>query len=577
MATKTMILRPTGMYIGGSSGSCTGYPDPAGGAKDYYTLVCEEVPDEDATYLTLTGDASIVYSFQFTPSVTGIIPTAIRVASRMRTTIDGSQGVIQCNYSGSFSVLTPIDLTEQYETYIQSIPSEYIEMLWRKLGDSTQRQIFCKAQNSSGSSKNTECNAIITQFYLEVDYEEPEIVMYTKAENSWLPIYDNNIYKKINGAWQLSTIDSESIQNKLAWEHYYLTFTELEDNTYSVKATDISKLPSTVYIPKTYNGKPVTVIEQNAFKEAAISEIIIPDGIKTIGESSFYNCTSISSIKIPDGVTSIGDHAFYNCDSLTSIIIPNSITSIGNYAFSKCDSLTSVEIGDSVTSIGDSAFCDCWVLISVAMPNSVTLIGDAAFAGCSALDSIVIPNSVISIGKYAFNNCDNLTIYCEVASQPESWNVDWNYSNCSIVWDYTATDISYFSFAELEDGRYSVSAADKQNIPDEIIIPSIHNGKAVTLITLAAFAGCSFTSVTIPDTVTEIALYAFQNCANLANLVIGNGVISIGHSAFQHCYSLTSITYNGTMEQWAAISFDSDWNDYVPATYVQCSDGQVAL
>ncbi len=60
---------------------------------------------------------------------------------------------------------------------------------------------------------------------------------------------------------------------------------------------------------------------------------------------------SITSVVINDGVTSISNYAFYNCSSLTSVTIPDSVTSIGDYAFRWCSSLTSVTIGNSVTSM----------------------------------------------------------------------------------------------------------------------------------------------------------------------------------------------------------------------------------
>ncbi|MDC0048141.1 leucine-rich repeat protein [Verrucomicrobia bacterium] len=62
---------------------------------------------------------------------------------------------------------------------------------------------------------------------------------------------------------------------------------------------------------------------------------------------------------IPDGVTSIGDYAFNECTNLRSITIPDSVTSIGDFAFKYCTALTSITIPDSVTSIGERAFRDC--------------------------------------------------------------------------------------------------------------------------------------------------------------------------------------------------------------------------
>ena len=73
-----------------------------------------------------------------------------------------------------------------------------------------------------------------------------------------------------------------------------------------------------------------------------VTDLVIPDGVTTIGYRAFYGCSSLTSITIPDSVTSIGDAAFHSCSSLTSITIPDGVTSIGDYAFGGCSSLTSV-------------------------------------------------------------------------------------------------------------------------------------------------------------------------------------------------------------------------------------------
>ena len=56
-----------------------------------------------------------------------------------------------------------------------------------------------------------------------------------------------------------------------------------------------------------------------------------------------------TTITIPEGVTSIGEYAFLNCSGLTSVTIPEGVTSIGEYAFRGCTGLTSVTIGNGVT------------------------------------------------------------------------------------------------------------------------------------------------------------------------------------------------------------------------------------
>ena len=141
----------------------------------------------------------------------------------------------------------------------------------------------------------------------------------------------------------------------------------------------------------------------------SLTSVTIPNSVTSIGNYAFENCSGLTSITIPNSVTSIGDYAFENCTSLTSVTIPNSVTSIGNYAFSDCTSLTSVTIPNSVTSIGISAFDNCSGLTSITIPNSVTSIGNCAFELCKSLTSITIPNSVTSIGNWAFYGCSGLT------------------------------------------------------------------------------------------------------------------------------------------------------------------------
>ena len=144
-------------------------------------------------------------------------------------------------------------------------------------------------------------------------------------------------------------------------------------------------------------------------RRSSVKKVMIADGVTTIGDSAFYDCSSLTSVTIPDSVTTIGRYAFYDCTSLTSVTIPDSVTTIGSFAFSYCTSLTGVTIPDSVTTIGASAFFVCYRLTSVTIGNSVTTIGDYAFYDCDSLTGVTIPDSVTTIGNYAFASCTSLT------------------------------------------------------------------------------------------------------------------------------------------------------------------------
>ena len=263
-----------------------------------------------------------------------------------------------------------------------------------------------------------------------------------------------------------------------------------------------------------------------------ILNVVIEDGVTSIGCSAFWDCSGLTNITIPNGVTSIGDFAFYKCSSLTNVTIPNGVTSIGNSVFSSCFSLTSVTIPNGVTSIGRFAFWDCSGLTNITIPNGVISIGDSAFQVCTSLTSVTIPNSVISIGGSAFQGCINLT---------------------SITIPEGVTSIGTSAFA-------TCSSLTSVTIP---------NG--VTSIGSRAFCGCSsLTSITIPEAVTSIGEWAFGHCDKLASITIPDSVISIGPSAFKYCRNLTSVVIGGKVN---LITIDT-FGDCKKLTHVLCTGSQ---
>lgn len=134
------------------------------------------------------------------------------------------------------------------------------------------------------------------------------------------------------------------------------------------------------------------VIRKSVLKKytGTSQDVIIPDGITSIGAFAFSDFKNLTSIVITDGVTSIGENAFENCTNLTSITLPDSLTSIGKCAFDGCKNLTSVTIPDNVQDIGAYAFRYCLSIKNIVINNPECVIDGGAFYG-SGLISATIP------------------------------------------------------------------------------------------------------------------------------------------------------------------------------------------
>ena len=291
----------------------------------------------------------------------------------------------------------------------------------------------------------------------------------------------------------------------------------------------------------------------------AIKTLIIGDSVTSIGNVAFYDCINLDSIIIPNSLTSIGNFAFENCSSLISITFPDSLKSIGTCAFQNCSNLTSIIFSNSVTSIGDMAFAVCNSLTSVTIPHSVTTIGNTVFGGCSNLSFLSIGNSVASMGSNVFANCSSLAsiishcVIPPVLGTTAFGNVPTNipvYVPCgsksayqdSVGWsDFTNYITIPDTVGTTGTLTWSLSFCDSTliisgngNMNDYTVVPAVNAPWAAYQTDIAA--------IVIGDSVTSIGESAFYGCNNLTSATIGNSVTSIGNNAFYSCRNLTSIT-----------------------------------
>ena len=148
-------------------------------------------------------------------------------------------------------------------------------------------------------------------------------------------------------------------------------------------------------IPREHNGLPVTIIGEAAFCDeyrilpipenwdefdnrkpsVMITEVVIPNSVKTIGARAFLCCNFLETVTLPDSLTTIGEGAFLDCPELKNIDIPSSVKTIGEGAFALCTSLVNIHIPASVTSIELGAFMGCTSLGKIEVEKVAAAIG----------------------------------------------------------------------------------------------------------------------------------------------------------------------------------------------------------
>ena len=398
------------------------------------------------------------------------------------------------------------------------------------------------------------------------------LIRYNGTKSQWMSIATESNWEE-NNDFILEYLAEEELEYKL------------NANGQGYTVTGLGTCYDTVIIPSTYNGLPVTRIDDYAFSgNTSITSVVISDSVKSIAGTAFYKCSNLLEIKvdaqnawhcdvdgvlfnkakdtlvcypigksessytIPNGVISVDRYAFA-CSRLAVIEIPESVASVEFRAFAECRNLTFIELPESVTFIDSYAFCDSSSLVAIKIPAGVATIEGGTFSGCKKLSIVEIPDSITTIGNYAFYDCSNLLEIeipagvtavgsyafsgCKMLSAVKipsgvSAIEEGTFSNCS---NLTAIDLPE-SVTAIRNSAFSrCSSLTGINLPESLI--SIGGN---------AFYGCtSLAEIALPENLTSISGCAFYDCSNLATITIPDGVTSIGGSTFCGCSSLTSI------------------------------------
>ena len=157
-------------------------------------------------------------------------------------------------------------------------------------------------------------------------------------------------------------------------------------------------------------------IGEYAFYASSIQEIVLPEGLFSLGDGAFWFCKALETADFVNSmdIISIPSNAFNGCSGLRKVYLPFFVEEIGDYAFSGCKSLKSLNFFEceEITKIGEFAFRGCRSLKSLDLfkCENFTTIGSYAFSGCTSLKSLNLPKSLETIGEYAFSGCQAISV-----------------------------------------------------------------------------------------------------------------------------------------------------------------------
>ena len=294
-------------------------------------------------------------------------------------------------------------------------------------------------------------------------------------------------------------------------------------------------LPDEPVIPDTLDGHPVTEIGVNAFKQASISKISLPAGLKRIEDNAF-NCSSLREIDLPDGIEYIGEHVFGNT-KLTRLFIPASVKYLGN----QLNMPLEIVVLYGKDTLRDDGWADYF-------PSGTKIYG---YRSCPLIQKQSSYSRVYYLDEYLFNPVDP-EILTEGDFQYVLTDGEASVCKCTGSGDITVPDtLGGYPVVALAPESCNSAGITSLTLPDTIRIIGSHaaDGGKVSSVNLPAsleyigdyvFSGTDFGNLTLPQNLHVINKGAFSGC-RIGSLVCPPALRTIGDSAFEDC-GITSIT-----------------------------------
>lgn len=340
---------------------------------------------------------------------------------------------------------------------------------------------------------------------------------------------DGLIYKiGVNaGTWHEGYYDENGVWVEGYTEPYYYVY---------IVGYDADLLPENVVIPETIDGYPVVSLgidpvyagdtsndnSVQAFKNAKMKSVVIPQSVYQNVAGTFNNCSNLESVEMysyfniytpysgNNGQSIMG--LFINCPNIANIILHEGIIDLqidgtDNGGLKK---LKTLNIPQSVTQL---RLLNCKGFEHITIPSYVS---GFSLEGCSGITSVTLPNGINGLSDRAFSGTS-----IEEIDLPDS-----------------ITSIGYSVFGDCKSLK-------------RVKLP-----KNLTTIPSGTFFGCtSLVDIEFPEHLTKIGTNAFRNCSNLVSVVIPEGVTDIESGAFVGCSNLAYVDFPDSLKYIGGTAF----------------------
>ena len=334
-------------------------------------------------------------------------------------------------------------------------------------------------------------------------------------------------------------------------------------------------------------ARALAKIQRGLFYYKKITEVIVPETVKTIGGNAFYKCSALTSLQLPSEVEEIGDYAFYECSAWAIDVTLPVLKTLGKGAFQKSGIKSLNLTGAPLATIPESAFGECSSLASITLNEGLSKIESYAFTG-AVVTELTIPSTVTDI--YTVGIWSKIKKLISKATTPPTLRNS-RQLNCPLfvpngcVTAYRQADqwvasTSVIAVGEMQTGGLSFYFGDTDALlynvdtdvtGSDVVIPATveQDGNSYTVNEMRAALlknSAAVKSVTIPAAVKALPENMFRDCTSLnavtfasgsqlqtigkwafmstavAAIEIPEGVTELPDGVFKNCLSLTEIT-----------------------------------